>query len=344
MPGPTAQRKLDAVKASIEGGELKTEAINSAARNVLNLLKRAGKFEKPEIPAEQSIVSPEHAKLIREAGHHGTVLLKNDKQILPLTKDKLKSVAAVGLAKDCLAHGGGSAMVNCHYRRTPYDTLKEILPESTDLRYAKGAKTFRSFPDLVENVFDLSGKPGFTLSKYGDRDMKSQPKAVKNLKSGTFSLMMEKNAAAKIEAEFRPQTSGSHHVAINSLGSSNLFINDEFIISQDTCTDPMGVLFGGAQDATKTYAFEAGKTYKLRFEAVSASSEGVEGLDAALLDGMIATRLCFMTEQEHDEDLLTQAVEVAKGADVVLAFIGNTSVWETEGTIRPPKIGLLFFC
>lgn len=333
MPGPTAQRKLDAVKSAIEKGELKTEAIDSAARNVLKLLERAGKFENPEIPAEQSIVSPEHSELIREAGNQGIVLLKNDKNLLPLSKDKLKSVAAVGLAKECLAHGGGSAMVACHYRRTPYDALQDILPHSTELKYAKGARTFRSFPNLDEDVFDLSGKPGFTISKYNDRQFAGEPKSVESIPKGTIALMMEKNAAARIETDFRPRHSGAHHVAINSLGSSKLFINDEQIISQDSCDDPMGVIFGGAQDATKTYPFEAGKTYRLRLDAVSAVSEGGEGLDATLMDGMIAVRLCFMTQQEYDEDLLSQAVAIAKTTDVVLAFVGNTSAWETEGTL-----------
>jgi beta-glucosidase len=55
------------------------------------------------------IVNPEHNKLIRETGAQGTILLKNDKNILPLKPKELKSVAALGIVKEALTHGDRSA-------------------------------------------------------------------------------------------------------------------------------------------------------------------------------------------------------------------------------------------
>ena len=138
MPGPPALRKPDNVKAALTSGELEPEAIDTAVENLLNLLIKAKKFENPEILPEKSIILEEHSTLIREAGSQSIVLLKNDRNILPLSKTKLKSLAAVGFAKDCLAHGGGSAMVNCHYKVTPWEALESLFQGTVDMKFAQG--------------------------------------------------------------------------------------------------------------------------------------------------------------------------------------------------------------
>jgi beta-glucosidase len=110
--------------------------MNARVSSILRFLERVGKFQHPETLPEQAINQFKHRHLIRKAGSQGTVLLKNEKSLLPLNARKLKSVAALGLAKECLAHGGGSAAVNCHYEITPYEALHNVLGNEADLRYA----------------------------------------------------------------------------------------------------------------------------------------------------------------------------------------------------------------
>lgn len=138
MPGPANKRNTAAVKFAIDAGTLQVAAIDSAAKSILKLLQQAGKFENPETLAEVSINLPQHQALIREAGGQGIVLLKNRDSILPLNASKLKTVAALGLAKECLAHGGGSARVNSHYGVTPLEALENVIGKSFDIRYAQG--------------------------------------------------------------------------------------------------------------------------------------------------------------------------------------------------------------
>ena len=72
------------------------------------------------------------------------VLLKNKDNVLPLSKDKVKGkkIALLGHAKTGMAHGGGSASVNAHYKVTPWDALHEALGDSAEFSYAKG-KSFQ---------------------------------------------------------------------------------------------------------------------------------------------------------------------------------------------------------
>lgn len=140
MPGPTRWRKPEDVIAAIQEGKTSEKTIDERATNVLRFLERLGCFKDPTIPDEKAINKPEHQALIREAGSKGIVLLKNEDQILPLSKEKVKGkkIALLGHAKIGLAHGGGSASVSAHYKVTPWDALHEALGDSVEFSYAKG--------------------------------------------------------------------------------------------------------------------------------------------------------------------------------------------------------------
>src|SRR5262249_44631109 len=121
MPGPTAWRGDKLVQA-VRASEVSQAAIDDKAARALHLIERAGGFEHPEIPDEQSVNRPEHQALIRRAGAEGTVLLQNRDGLLPLDPQKLHSVAIIGPnAKTAQIMGGGSAHVNAHYSVTPFE-------------------------------------------------------------------------------------------------------------------------------------------------------------------------------------------------------------------------------
>lgn len=138
MPGPAVVRKPELIEEAIAKGTLDTETLDKRVEAVLTLLVRAGKFQNPEIPAERAVDSPEHSALIRQAGAESIVLLKNSNNILPLKREKLTSIAMLGLSKRCLAHGGGSAAVNAHHRVTPWDAFEATLDGKVELKYAEG--------------------------------------------------------------------------------------------------------------------------------------------------------------------------------------------------------------
>ena len=138
MPGPANQRQFKKVRKALDSGTLDIKSVDKSALSVLKFVKRSLKFDNLDSAKEQAINNPAHQRLIREAGAEGMVLLKNDQNLLPLSKINLKSVAILGLAKECLAHGGGSAVVNAHYKVTPYDALEKFLGNEVEIKYAKG--------------------------------------------------------------------------------------------------------------------------------------------------------------------------------------------------------------
>ena len=75
---------------SVESGEIPEALVDRAVRRVLELKFRLGLFEHPYVDpahAQQVVHSAEHQQLALQAAREGIVLLRNDKNLLPLKKD-----------------------------------------------------------------------------------------------------------------------------------------------------------------------------------------------------------------------------------------------------------------
>jgi beta-glucosidase len=83
---------------NVEEGKVPVALVDRAVRRVLELKFRLGLFEHPYVDVEhavETVHSQAHQELALRAGREGIVLLKNEKNTLPLGKD-LKSIAVIG--------------------------------------------------------------------------------------------------------------------------------------------------------------------------------------------------------------------------------------------------------
>ncbi|KAF2449565.1 glycoside hydrolase family 3 protein [Karstenula rhodostoma CBS 690.94] len=324
MPGPAVHRIAEKIQKALYSGVLSTKTLNERVLANLKLLEQCNVFNDPSIPPEKAIDLPEHRALIRKVGAEGSVLLKNDKSILPLKKDKIRSIAMIGLAKEFLGHGGGSAAVNAHRKITAYEAFEEAVGGSVELKYAEGARIWRNLPSLSESVVNIDGKPGFAVECW-DADNKVQD--TRHVPSSSFRSF-ESGGPSRVvmSGTYTPIVSGKHYISFSIIGNTTAYINDDEVFKYEgKSTDLMAVLMGVAKADQKRYDFVAGKEYKIRVEAKTV--------------GDAESPLSFLS------DLVSEAEEAAKACDVAILFVGNTSAWETEGCDRDdmnlPKDGSL---
>lgn len=88
------------MKEALELGLLDENDLDQAVMRVLSARFKLGEFDPAELVPYRSISKEkldlqEHRDLALEAAHKSIVLLKN-KGILPLDKDKIKSLAVIG--------------------------------------------------------------------------------------------------------------------------------------------------------------------------------------------------------------------------------------------------------
>lgn len=126
----------------IESGRLKIEVIDEAVRRVLRIKFAKGLFEHPyreEVAPETVSLQPEALELAREAARASMVLLKNEKNTLPLNPDSLRSIALIGpgAADREAAAGAWRAAVDAQTIPSLQEVLPGYFPEST-IHYAPG--------------------------------------------------------------------------------------------------------------------------------------------------------------------------------------------------------------
>ncbi len=135
---------ISTLKASLQDGSVSMAQIDQAVRRVLEAKYKLGLFEDPyrylnEERAKQEILTPAHLKAARETAARSMVLLKNDKQLLPLKKEG--KIAVVGPLADNRTDMLGTWVVS---RETDYVTtvkagLEKAGGHALEVVYAKGA-------------------------------------------------------------------------------------------------------------------------------------------------------------------------------------------------------------
>lgn len=80
----------------------------------------------------------------------------------------VKMLAVLGFTKQCLAHGGGSASVNAHYKvppyeASPYEALDNAFGTGTELLYPEDAHIQHTLPIHLKHILGLHG---YASAKY----------------------------------------------------------------------------------------------------------------------------------------------------------------------------------
>lgn len=129
-----AQPLIDAVKA----GEISEAEVDEHVERVLRVMFTLNSITK-DGRKEGSLATETHYNDAYDIAAESVVLLKNDKNMLPLKTDSIKSIAVIGAnstKKNAL--GGFGAGVKTKREITPLEGLKNRLPESVEIKYAEG--------------------------------------------------------------------------------------------------------------------------------------------------------------------------------------------------------------
>lgn len=120
----------------LQSGEIKEEVVNEKVRNILRLIFRTNMAANRPYG---SFASPEHFAIARKIGQEGIVLLKNDKNVLPIELGKTKTIAVIGEnAIKMMTVGGGSSSLKAVHEVLPLNGIKNRVGNAARLLYARG--------------------------------------------------------------------------------------------------------------------------------------------------------------------------------------------------------------
>lgn len=130
----------DKLIAAAKAGEISEAEIDKHVKRILNVLfqvKAMGTEQKNRVKG--SIATEAHYQDAYKIASEAIVLLKNDKNVLPLKLNGIKSIAVIGNnATKKNALGGFGAGVKTKREITPLEGLQNRLPASIKINYAEG--------------------------------------------------------------------------------------------------------------------------------------------------------------------------------------------------------------
>ena len=139
LPDPSVNKTL---VEQVKAGKIPESLINQAVSRILYQKFQLGLFENPYVDADKAARlsdTTEDRNLAAEAARRSIVLLKNDKNILPLDRTKLKSIAVIGPNAN-RAHLGGYTDPKPPRTVSILDGVKNKLGNAVKVNYAEGVK------------------------------------------------------------------------------------------------------------------------------------------------------------------------------------------------------------
>lgn len=160
----------------VKEGKVDVNLIDDAVRRILTKKYELGLFDDPyrfinEKREKEQANNPEHRKFAREIGAKSIVLLKNETQILPLSKTT-KKVAIIGpFAKATVEnHGFWSIAFPDDNQRivTQFDGIKAQLDKNSELLYAKGCNVNDQDKSLFAEAVETAKKADVVIMTLGE--------------------------------------------------------------------------------------------------------------------------------------------------------------------------------
>jgi beta-glucosidase len=136
-------RTYESLKKAVEKGLISEEEINTAVRRLFKTRFKLGMFDPDEevkyasIPFEKNDCE-EHRRLALEMAHKTIVLLKNEGNLLPLNKEKIKSIAVIGPNADNVDVLLGNYNGTPSKYVTPLEGIRNAVDEDVKVYYSQG--------------------------------------------------------------------------------------------------------------------------------------------------------------------------------------------------------------
>ena len=331
MPGP-AKYYGRLLEEAVSNWQLDEDALNDAVRRMLRLIIRTGKAGQPAKRKSGEVNTSKHQRLARQLAEESIVLLKNERQVLPLDPTRLRSLAIIGPnAAEGRTGGGGSSYVNPPYRISPLQALEDRLKGKVQIVYAKGCDNDVSMPVVPSAWLEPADGNGLGLrSEYfsntelgGDPVYRGVDKWLDfwwNVRPGNIE---GERSSARWTGNLRVPESGAFKIRLTNSGNCRLYINNELVLENNAPESLIPDHGITSKDGLLNLA--AGSVYQIRIEFSAHNNQGFAHWKLAM-------------SQWHDpatDTRLEQAVAVAKQCDAAIIFAGMPEFFETEGWDRP---------
>jgi len=316
-------REYASLIQAVKSGLITESEIDVSLKRLMTARFKLGMFD-PSALVRYALIpfsendSAAHRELALKAARESMVLLKNEKQILPLKKD-LKTLAVIGPNADALEVLLGNYFGQPSKYVTPLAGIQTHVSSATKVLYAPG--TFKigtsTIPVPASALTLETPQHGLKAEYFNNRDLKGDPVLVRNDEVVNFDWGAFAPAPKVVPQEFSVRwtgrltapASGKYVLGAAGNGGFRLYVNDKVFVEEFANRRTKNV--------TGKIDLEGGKTYDIRLEYHA----GANPYAAAKL---------VWAPPNAEQLLRDQAVSAAQQADVVIMCLGLSPLVEGE--------------
>jgi beta-glucosidase len=318
---------------AVQKGQITEREIDASVRRLFVARMKLGMFDSPEkvrwaqIPFSV-LDQPAHRELARQVARESIVLLKNERNTLPLRKD-LRTIAVIG------PNANQWRMLLGNYNGIPKQPVTPLRGVSDAMQASGGRVLYALGSDLAEGFPVLStapstvlrtpdGQPGLRAEYFASKSMTGAPAytATDTVVEADWAEaaprpdMNGNDFGVRWAGTFTPPVTGAYRLGVIGTMRVQLFLDDSVVARsvypqrEDEFPDPRL----SQTDPARPLQLEGGRAYRLRLEAAESYGEAQAQLVWAPPSG----------------PLEEAAVTAAQQADAVVLFLGLTANLEGE--------------
>lgn len=291
-------------------GTMDQKRIDEAVARVLRVKFELGLFDHPYVDENAAKASFDHKPVAREAALASMVLLKNEKNILPLSAN-LKKIALIGTDAKEARLGGYSGQGNG--KVSIEEGLRERLGGQASLIYADGPgrkdHSYEAVPaEVLHHIENGQNKPGLVVSVFDNLHLAGKPIETRIdetiNKSWTLSRpssQLKKDFySVSWEGILKPAAAGYYKIGLEGNDGYRLYLDGQLVIDKWTKQSYHTTLID--------HALKANQEYRIRVEFFEPAANG-------------QVRLIWDKADDRDEKI-EQAVAVAKASHLAIIVAG----------------------
>jgi beta-glucosidase len=238
----------EAILPLIQQGKVSAATIDDKVRRILRVAVEFGWLDRDQTDPSISLYNLEGRQVALEAARESMVLLKNEGNVLPMSKSDAKTILLVGPdAYPAVPVGGGSAGVEPFAGVSFLQGLSNYPGSVVHVLYAPGIPSLAEIADSTAFVTEAAnGQRGLHVDYFDNENLEGKPNLSRVEPHVDFGHGSQRDFPAQSRSDrwsgyYVPQSSGSYEFFVQSSGEAGgyyrLYVDDKLVLD-DWKTSP----------------------------------------------------------------------------------------------------------
>ena len=225
---------------AVHGGKVSEATIDDKIRRILRTAMQFGWLTREQKDLSIPRFNPEGKGVALEAARAGMVLLKNDGNVLPLDKTKVRTIAVIGPdAYPAQPGGGGSAEAKPFASVSYLQGVVDYAGKSAKVYYDRGIPTFDEIAKSTEFTTEIkNGQSGLKTEIFTNATLSGTPSVIRTEKHVRFEPSRggdgtDSDVSVRWTGYFTPAAAGDYLAFVQGPGENGgyrLYIDKKLVL------------------------------------------------------------------------------------------------------------------